>query len=65
MEKYIDIIQKYPKDRSYLLELLREIQVTYGYVPNEAIKIVSKQFEIIEDDVEDMVDFYSMLSREE
>ena len=62
MEKYLEIIKKYPDDKSYLIEILREIQSTHGYVSNTAIEIISKELNILDVEIEGVVSFYSMLT---
>ncbi|MCT4575314.1 MAG: NAD(P)H-dependent oxidoreductase subunit E [Alphaproteobacteria bacterium] len=63
MNKFTEIISKYPKDRSYLIEILREIQKEYSYISSEAMQTISKELGIMDIDVEDVVDFYDMLSK--
>jgi NADH-quinone oxidoreductase subunit E len=63
MNKYLEIIKKYPADKSYLIEILREIQTTDGFVSNQAISVISKELKILDIDVEGVINFYSMLSQ--
>lgn len=62
MSKYKEIIGKYPKDRSYLIEILKDIQNIDTYISQEAIKEITLQLNILDVEVEDVIDFYTMLS---
>ena len=63
--KYLDIINKYPHDKSYLIEILREIQAEYGHISNVAIDTIAKDFKMLDVDIEGVISFYSMLSHKQ
>lgn len=65
MTDYVEIINKYPHDKSYLIEILREIQAEDGYVSTQAIGVISKELNILDVEIEGVVSFYSMLSHEQ
>lgn len=62
MEKYKQIINKYPNDKGYLIEILRDIQSEEGYISDCAIQTISKELYILDVDIEGVISFYSMLT---
>jgi [NiFe] hydrogenase diaphorase moiety large subunit len=53
---------KYGKDRTRMMDIVREVQETFGCVSNEAIEMIAKEVSVHRVEVESMVTFYAFLS---
>ncbi|MEA3496832.1 MAG: NAD(P)H-dependent oxidoreductase subunit E [Bacteroidota bacterium] len=58
-----DIIDKYNKDRSRLMDILIDIQEEDGFISNDAINDIAKGLDISFVDVEETVSFYHFFSQ--
>ncbi len=55
-----EILSKYPKnDKNYLIQILNEVQVYYGYVPEKAMIEISNYLNITMAEIYGVVTFYS------
>lgn len=61
-EKIEKILAKYEKDKSNLIQILNEVQETYGYIPRHAQLAISDYLEIKMTEVYNVVTFYSRFS---
>ena len=52
-------IEKYQKKEGILIPLLQDIQDRYGYVPEQAIDIISKELSIFPVDIYGILTFYA------
>ncbi len=59
---YKKILQKYRKDRTRLIEILKEIQATEGYIPEKGILSVADELGLSRAEVEGVISFYHFLS---
>jgi len=63
MSEYAEIFAKYPEgDKSYLIEILRDIQDRDRYISREVMEELANHFGILDTDVEGVVSFYSLLT---
>ncbi|MDN5332555.1 MAG: iron-hydrogenase subunit gamma [Tepidanaerobacteraceae bacterium] len=60
--KVKSILEKYPKERRYLLAILQDIQKTYNYLPREALNEVRDYLGIPLSSLYSMATFYKALS---
>lgn len=60
-EFVIGLIKKYDRKPSHLLQILREIQSRFHYVPKDAIELLANQFQLSRTHIQSVVDFYSFL----
>lgn len=58
-----EIVGRYGKDRSRLMDIVREVQEEYGYISEESVQSIAQALGIHRVEVHDMVSFYSFLSR--
>lgn len=58
----IAIINKYPKEHRYTLPMLQDIQREYGFVPREAMVLISEYLDLPISNVYSMATFYKALS---
>ncbi|WP_291981212.1 NAD(P)H-dependent oxidoreductase subunit E [Luteitalea sp.] len=58
------IVQKYNGERRQLLAMLRDVQVTYRCVPDEAITLLAEEVDVPRIQVEGTATFYHFLSHE-
>ena len=58
-KKMEEILKKYSKDKSNLIQILNEVQEYYGYIPEFAQKEISKYLEIEMADIYGVITFYS------
>ncbi len=58
------ILQKYPKSRDYLIEILHDIQNAHpqSYIPPEVVTRVAKHLNVKQAQVYGVIGYYSMLS---
>lgn len=59
----VNICQKHGKDRTRLVEILRDVQKEYNCVPSEALNAIAKTIKMHRVEVESVATFYSFLSR--
>ncbi len=60
-----DIAAKYGKERRYLIRMLQEIQSTYGYLPQEALRVIANELGIPLTEVLTVATFYHQFRLEE
>ena len=58
-EKMQEILTKYTKDKSNLIQILNEVQEYYGYIPTNAQKEISKYLGIEMAEIYGVITFYS------
>lgn len=58
-EKMVEILSKYEKDKSNLIQILNEVQESYGYVPKHAQLAVSEYLGLTMAEVYGVITFYS------
>ncbi len=58
-EKLIAILQKYKKEKSNLIQILNDVQETYGYIPKKAQTNISEYLNIPMAEVYGVITFYS------
>nr|NQU90502.1 NAD(P)H-dependent oxidoreductase subunit E [Bacteroidota bacterium] len=57
-----NIIEKYNKDKTRLMDILIDVQSEYGYIPKEAIGQIANNLDISHVDVEQTLSFYHFFS---
>lgn len=57
--KMQEILQKYNKDKSNLIQILNEVQVYYGYIPEKSQLAISEYLSIPMAEIYGVVTFYS------
>ena len=57
--KMQEILQKYDKDKSNLIQILNEVQEYYGYVPEKSQLAISEYLSIPMAEIYGVVTFYS------
>ena len=58
-EKMKEILAKYTKDKSNLIQILNEVQVAYGYVPKHAQLAISEHLGLTMAEIYGVITFYS------
>jgi NADH:ubiquinone oxidoreductase 24 kD subunit len=61
-EKLNEIIASYPKDRSYLIQILQEVQAEYRYLPEEVLAHISTSLGLSAATVYGVATFYAQFS---
>ena len=56
------IIGQYNKEKSSIIPLLQDIQATYGYIPEESIKLISEELSIFPVEIYGVLTFYSQFN---
>ena len=62
MRKVKKILKKYKDTRGMLINVLQEIQTEFNYLPEEAINLVAKKFDISQKQISGVTTFYHTLS---
>lgn len=57
-----NIIEKYNKDKTRLMDVLIDVQSEHGYIPKETISEIARQLDISHVDVEQTMSFYHFFS---
>jgi len=52
-------IQKYPEKKGILIPVLQDIQAKFGYVPDEAVKVVAQELSTYPIDIYGILTFYA------
>lgn len=58
-DKILEILSKYEKDKSNLIQILNEVQESYGYIPKHAQLAISEYLNLPMADVYGVITFYS------
>ena len=58
-EKMQEILKKYTKDKSNLIQILNEVQEYYGYIPTKAQKEISEYLKMEMAEIYGVITFYS------
>jgi len=58
-EKVLEIIYKHKDDDSKLLAILHDVQNEFGYIPEDAIKVIAKELGMKKGEIYDTASFYS------
>ncbi len=61
--KVLEIIEKYQKDVTRLMDILIDVQAYFGYISDETIKQLASELNISSVDVEQTVSFYHFFSQ--
>jgi len=64
LEKIMKVIEEHKTVKGGLIPVLHEIQDTYGYLPEDVLKIVSKELDIPMAEIFGVASFYSYFSLE-
>ncbi|MBZ4663902.1 MAG: nuoE [Caloramator sp.] len=64
LEKVMKVIEEHKTVKGGLIPVLHEIQDTYGYLPEDILKIVSKELDIPMAEIFGVASFYSYFSLE-
>lgn len=56
------IIGQYNKEKSSIIPLLQDVQATYGYIPEESIKLISEELSIFPVEIYGVLTFYSQFN---
>ena len=56
------ILAKFNKDETRLMDILLDIQDAFGYIPQDAIELISEDLNISHVDVEQTISFYHFFS---
>lgn len=59
LSKAKKIIESYSGKKGILIPLLQEIQKEYGFVPNEAVKLIAKAFDMFPSEIYGVLTFYT------
>ena len=59
-----EILEKYEKDKSNLIQILNQVQEKYGYISQEAQKVISEYLDISMAEVYGVITFYSRFTLE-
>ena len=62
--KIKEILKKYKKDKSNLIQILNEVQENYGYIPKHTQMAISEYLEIPMAEIYGVITFYSRFSLE-
>jgi NADH-quinone oxidoreductase E subunit len=55
-----NILGKYKDEKGNIIPLLQEVQDIFGYIPEDAVDLISKRLEIPESNIYGVATFYSM-----
>jgi len=58
-DKILEILSKYEKDKSNLIQILNEVQESYGYIPKHTQLAISEYLSLPMADVYGVITFYS------
>lgn len=58
-EKLAGIIEEHKGDKSFLIQILNEVQEQYGYIPKEVQRYISQQMDIPMAEIYGVITFYS------
>ena len=59
LSKTKKIIDSYKGKKGILIPLLQDIQKEYGFVPNEAVKLIAKSFDMFPSEIYGVLTFYT------
>jgi len=60
----VSVVEKYNRERSYLIQILHEVQREYSYLPEEALRNIASMMDISLVDVYGMATFFRSFSLE-
>ena len=63
-EKMKEILKKYSKDKSNLIQILNEVQEYYGYIPKQSQEAISVYLDIEMAEIYGVITFYSRFTLE-
>ncbi len=58
-DKVVEIIEKHRKDDAKLLAILHDVQDEFGYIPEDAIKVIARELKMKKGEIYDTASFYS------
>ena len=58
-----EIVERYGKDRSRMMDIVRAVHARLGYLPEEGLRVIPKALGIHRAEVTDMASFYAFFSR--
>ncbi len=53
------VINKYPDKKGVLIPVLQDVQIKYGYIPNEAVPLIAQELSIYPIDIYGVLTFYA------
>jgi NADH-quinone oxidoreductase subunit E len=53
------VINKYPDKKGVLIPVLQDVQIKYGYIPNEAVPLIAQELSIYPVDIYGVLTFYA------
>lgn len=59
LEEVLGILKKHPKQKGVLIPILQDIQSTFGYLPEKALNIASKELKVPLSQIYGVITFYS------
>lgn len=65
MEDILKIVKNYPKEEASLIQILQDINRKYNWLPEEALKVVSKEINVPIARIYGVASFYKALSLKE
>lgn len=58
-EETMEIVSKYPKDKSQLITMLNDVQEKYGYIPKQSQIVISEYLSMPMAEIYGVITFYS------
>ena len=62
LEKVKELVSKYKDIKGGLIQLLQAVQGVFGYLPKEAVQIISKELDIPISEIYGVITFYSQFT---
>jgi NADH-quinone oxidoreductase subunit E len=53
------VVNKYPDKKGVLIPVLQDVQIKYGYIPNEAVPLIAQELSIYPIDIYGVLTFYT------
>ena len=53
------VVNKYPDKKGVLIPVLQDVQIKYGYIPNEAVPLIAQELSIYPIDIYGVLTFYA------
>ncbi|MFC1668815.1 NADH-quinone oxidoreductase subunit NuoE [Spirochaetota bacterium] len=64
LDKVKEVIERYRDQKGALIPMLQDVQEVYGYVPEETVELISKEFNIFPVEIFGILTFYSQFNLE-
>lgn len=59
-----EIVERYGKDRSRMMDIIRAVHARLGYLPEEGLRVIPRALGVHRVEVNDMASFYAFFSRQ-